>query len=86
MRHEPHNAKRALFWILLAATFLLGLILLFVLRSHRIQGELALGFVALLVLKHVGLLMIVGAPLTAALKTANRRTKELLRKFLCGDS
>ncbi|MGA3047891.1 MAG: hypothetical protein ABSD67_14770 [Terracidiphilus sp.] len=85
MRHDGHTTKRIAFLALLAATFMLGLTLLFVVPNRKVSGALALGILAVLVLKHIGLVMIVGAPLTGAAKAANKRTKELLRKYICGD-
>jgi hypothetical protein len=83
MTHHPHNPKRVAFWLLLAASFVVGLVLFFVVPHRKIQGELAFGFLLLLFLKHVGLLIMVGAPLTGALKAANKRAKDLLRKDVC---
>ena len=80
MKHNPHDTKRAAFWLLLAATFAMGLFLLFYLPNHKASGALALGLVAVLVLKHVGLLMIVGSPLFGVLNVARARLKSLWRK------
>ena len=82
MKQRPHNAKRAAFWLLLASVFIIGLLLFFV-PSHKISGGLALGVVAILVLKHIGLLMIFGSPTIGALKIANKRAKGLLRQYVC---
>lgn len=79
MKHGSHHANRTTVWLVLASTFIMGALLLFYVPRHRISGGLALGVMAVLVLKHVGLLMIIGSPLAALLKT-----KRLLRKHICG--
>jgi hypothetical protein len=80
MRHDPRSIKRVGFWMLLATALAAGLALFVLVPNHKISGALALGIVAILVLKHVGLLMIVGAPLTGLLKLANKTWTDLLRK------
>jgi hypothetical protein len=72
-----HDHKRIAFWLVLASLFAMGLILLFVLPQHHIVGALAVGVLALLILKHVGLLLIVGAPLTGLAKWAQVQLKRL---------
>jgi hypothetical protein len=72
-----HDHKRIAFWLILVSLFGIGVVLLFVLPSHHIAGALALGFLALLILKHVGLFFVVGAPLTGLLKYAQVQLKRL---------
>ena len=70
MKPTPHNVKRAAFWLVLAATFIMGLLLLFYVPNHKVSGGLALGVMAVLVLKHIGLLMILGSPVAGLLNVA----------------
>ncbi|MGD1097403.1 MAG: hypothetical protein ABSB35_36130 [Bryobacteraceae bacterium] len=81
--HDRHAAKRAVFWLVLASTFIVGLLLLFYVPNHKVSAGLALGVMAVLVLKHVGLLMLLGPLLAGALNMANTRAKGLLRKYVC---
>jgi hypothetical protein len=83
MKHGSHDAKRAAFWLVLASSFIIGLLLLFYVPSHKLSGGLALGVVAVLVLKHVGLFMILGSPMVGLVKVANARAKWFLRKYVC---
>jgi hypothetical protein len=75
--HSSHNVRRLVFWLLLASAFGMGLVLLFWLPHHPLSGGLALGFLALLVLKHIGLALIVGSPLVGAINVARVRLKGL---------
>ena len=84
MKHNPHDLKRAAFWLALASTFGLGLLLLFYVPHYRVSGALALGVVAVLVIKHVGLLMVVASPLVGAVKVARARLGVILRKHGVG--
>jgi hypothetical protein len=61
----------------------MGLLLLFYVPNHKISEGLALGVMAVLVLKHVGLLVVVGFPLVGVLNVANTRAKRFLRKCVC---
>jgi hypothetical protein len=79
MKHDPHDAKRAVFWLVLFAFFGMGLVLLFWLPTHKVSGALALGFLAILVLKHIGLFLVVGSPLVGLLNVARARLKGLWR-------
>ncbi|HXQ12146.1 MAG TPA: hypothetical protein VN805_14210 [Caulobacteraceae bacterium] len=72
-----HDHKRLAFWLILAALFATGLVLLLVLPNHHVVGVVALGFLALLILKHVGLFLVVGAPLTGFGKWAQVQLKRL---------
>jgi uncharacterized membrane protein YesL len=72
-----HDHKRMAFWLILTALFTTGLVLLFVLPHHHAIGALALGFLALLILKHVGLFLVVGAPLTGFGKWTQAQLKRL---------
>lgn len=78
--HNPHDVKRAAFWLILALTFGAGLLLLFYVPDHRISGALALGVITLVILKHVGLFLTVGSPLAGALKVAQVRLKRILAR------
>ena len=80
---DRHDSKRAAFWLVLGSAFLMGLLLLFYVPGHKISEGLALGVMAVLVLKHVGLLLILGPPLVGLLNMANTRVKALLRKYVC---
>jgi len=83
MRHRPHRVRRAALWLVYAAPVVLGLLLLRFLPSHRLAGGIAVGFIALMVLKHLGLLLIV-APLLAGLRRSVRlRTQAFLRRYVC---
>ena len=77
MKHYSHDAKRAAFWLVLASMFAMGLLLLFYVPTHRISGALAFGVLAVLVIKHVGLLLIVGSPLVGMFNVARVRFKRL---------
>jgi len=83
MKHTPHDARRAAFWLIIVSAFGMGVALLLIGRNHKITGALALGFLAVIVIKHVGLFMIVGSPLVGLLNVARARLKGLWRK---GDS
>jgi hypothetical protein len=72
-----HNARRLAFWLLLASAFAVGLVLLFWLPHHPLSGALALGFLAILILKHVGLALIIGSPLVGIVNVARARLKGL---------
>jgi hypothetical protein len=80
MRHTSHDAKRAAFWLILASLFAIGLVLMFYLPGHRLVGSLAIGFLALLVLKHIGLFLVVGSPLTGMIKVAQVRLLRMRRR------
>jgi hypothetical protein len=80
MKHTPHDARRAAFWLIIVSAFGMGVVLLLVGRNHKITGALALGVLAVLVIKHVGLFMIVGSPLVGMLNVARVRLKGLWRK------
>jgi hypothetical protein len=80
MKHDPHRERRLEFWLLLASAFAMGGMLLFLVPNHRISGALALGIVAVLIVKHVGLLMIVGSPLIGALSAVRRSLAIAWRK------
>ena len=80
MKIHDHNTKRTVFWLVIALSFAAGLFLLFYLPNHRISAGLALGVVALLALKHVGLFLVVGSPLTGLLQVARVRLRTLWRK------
>jgi hypothetical protein len=80
MKHDPHWARRLVFWLLLASAFAMGVVLLFLVPNHRISGALALGIVAVLILKHVGLLMIAGSPLIGAFSAIRRNLAIAWRK------
>jgi hypothetical protein len=58
----------------------MGLALLLIGRNHKLTGALALGFLAVLAVKHVGLLMLVGSPLVGALTVARARLARLWRR------
>jgi hypothetical protein len=74
-RNELHSG-----WYF-ASTFIMGLLLLFYVPNHKISGGLALGVMVVLVLKHVGLFIVFGAPLVGVLNVAKTRAKRLLRKY-----
>jgi len=80
MKHTSHDAKRAAFWLLLASLFAMGLVLLFYLPSHKASGSLALGVLALIVLKHIGLFLVVGSPLAGVINVARVRLAGLWRR------
>lgn len=73
MNLHSHASKRAAFWLVLTATAAMGAVLLFWLPNHPVSGGLALGVLAILILKHIGLLLLVGSPLIAAVKAASVR-------------
>jgi uncharacterized membrane protein YhaH (DUF805 family) len=86
MKHSPHDAKRAAFWLVIVSAAIMGLALLLIGRNHKLTGALALAVVAILVIKHVGLFMLVGSPLVAALIVARARFKGLWRRHGAGQS
>jgi hypothetical protein len=80
MKHTSHGTKRMAFWLLLASLFAMGLVLLFYLPSHKASGSLALGVLALIVLKHIGLFLVVGSPLAGMVNVARARFARLWRR------
>jgi len=79
MKHSPHDARRAAFWLLLASLFGMGLVLLFYLPRHKLSGGLALGVLGFIVLKHIGLFLVVGSPLAGIFNVARARLGRLGR-------
>ena len=79
MKHTPRNARRAAFWLVLVTTAGMGLVLLLIGHNHKITGALALGVVVVLVIKHLGLFMLVGAPLVGLVNAARARLSGLWR-------
>lgn len=68
MKHSPHDAKRAAFWLVVISAAVMGLALLVIGRNHKITGALALGVLAVILIKHVGLFMLVSSPLVGVLE------------------
>jgi hypothetical protein len=73
MAHTPHSVRRAAFWLVIASVALTGLALLLIGRDHKITGALALGFLAILIMKHIGLFLLVGSPLVGLANAARMR-------------
>ncbi len=73
MAHTPHNVRRATFWLVSASVALAGLALLLIGRDHKITGALALGFLAVLIIKHVGLFLLLGSPLVGLANAVRMR-------------
>jgi hypothetical protein len=74
MKLTAHDAKRAAFWLAIVSAALVGLALLLIGRNNKLTGALALGFVAVLLIKHVGLLMLVGSPLAGIINVLRVRS------------
>jgi uncharacterized membrane protein len=68
VKHSPHDAKRAAFWLVVISAAVMGLALLVIGRNHKITGALALGVLAVILIKHVGLFMLVSSPLVGVLE------------------
>jgi|HubBroStandDraft_1064217.scaffolds.fasta_scaffold313835_2 hypothetical protein len=75
MKLTAHDAKRAAFWLAIVSAALVGLALLLIGRNNKLTGALALGFVAVLLIKHVGLLMLVGSPLAGIINVLRVRSR-----------